>query len=124
MEGIFEAIEAGDVENTLEEWLIELKKLQKTNLIINDKKAQQKGLLMYMYDVIQYFRQYMLMIKTLRTKGLSLRHWRQIGSQLGFSIDPATVTLFKIIALDLFKEEKLKTIKNISDIAQKEFSVA
>jgi hypothetical protein len=39
MEGIFEAIEAGDVENTLEEWLIELKKLQKTNLIINDKKA-------------------------------------------------------------------------------------
>jgi hypothetical protein len=77
-----------------------------------------------MYDVIIYFKQYMAMIKTLRTKGLSLRHWRQIGTQLGFSIDPATITLFKIIALDLFKEEKLRVIKNISDIAQKEYAVA
>ena len=91
---------------------------------MNDKKGQQKGLLMFMYDVIVYFKQYMPMIKTLRTKGLSLRHWRQIGYQLGFSIDPATVTLFKIIALELFKEEKLKTIKNISDVAQKEYAVA
>ena len=88
MEGVFEQIEAADVENTLEEWLIELKKLQKTALITNDKKGQQKGLLMFMYDVIIYFKQYMAMIKTLRTKGLSLRHWRQIGTQLGFSIDP------------------------------------
>lgn len=74
--GPFEAMEAGDIENTMEEWFIELKKLQKTSLIVNDKKGQQKGLLMFMYDVIVYFRQYMPMIKTLRTKGLSLRHWR------------------------------------------------
>ena len=40
-----------------------------------------------------------------------------IGQQLGFSIDPATVTLFKILALGLQEEEKHKVIKNISDIA-------
>lgn len=77
-----------------------------------------------MFDVIVYFKKYLPMIKTLRTKGLGLRHWRQMGIKLGFSIDPATVTLFKIIALDLHAEETLSTIKNISDIAQKEFAVA
>ena len=64
------------------------------------------------------------MIKTLRTKGLALRHWRTIGQQLGFSIDPASVSLFKILALGLYEEEKLKIIKNISDIAQKEWAVS
>lgn len=104
--------------------MIELKKLQKTSLIVNDKKGYQKALLTFMQDVVVYFKQYLPLVKTLRTKGLSLRHWRQVGLQLGFSIDPSTVTLFKIIALDLQKEEKIATIKNISEIAQKEFAVA
>lgn len=33
LEGNFEMLDAGEFENTLEEWLIELKKLQKTQMI-------------------------------------------------------------------------------------------
>ena len=68
-------------------------------------------------EVLQYFKKYFPMIKTLRTRGLALRHWRKIGEQLGFSIDPASVSLFKIIALKLYEDDKLRVIKNISDIA-------
>ena len=57
------------------------------------------------------------MIKTLRTRGLALRHWREIGEQLGFSIDPASVSLFKIIALKLYEDVKLLVIKYFTDIA-------
>ena len=76
-----------------------------------------------MFETLTYFKNYYPLIKTLRSKGLALRHWRTIGQQLGFSIDPATVSLFKILSLGLDKEEQLKIIKNISDIAQKEYAV-
>lgn len=42
-DGKFEDLDGGDIEATLEEWLIELKRLQKTNLII--KKAAPAELL-------------------------------------------------------------------------------
>ena len=77
-----------------------------------------------MFETLNYFKKYYPVIKTLRSKGLALRHWRTIGQQLGFSIDPATVSFFKIYALGLHEEEKLKIIKNISDIAQKEYAVS
>jgi hypothetical protein len=38
LEGQFEGIESGDLENTIEEWLIELKRLQKTALVENHKR--------------------------------------------------------------------------------------
>lgn len=76
-----------------------------------------------MFETLGYFKKYLPMIKTLRSKGLVLRHWRTIGQQLGFSIDPASVSLFKILALGLNEEDKLRIIKNISDIAQKEYAV-
>ena len=78
---------------------------------------------MFMFETLTYFRNYFILIKTLRSKGLALRHWRTIGQQIGFSIDPATISLFKILALGLQEEDKLKIIKNISDIAQKEYAV-
>ena len=121
-EGQFSGIESGELENTVEEWIIELKRLQKTQLI--EKNKRQAELLQFMQEVLQYFKKYFPMIKTLRTRGLALRHWREIGKQLGFSIDPASVSLFKIIALKLFEDDKLRIIKNISDIAQKEFAVS
>lgn len=76
-----------------------------------------------MLDTIIYFKQYLPTIKTLRTHGLTLRHWRAIGNILGFSIDPSNLTFFKIISLDLFKPEKLKQIQQISDMAAKEYAV-
>jgi len=57
------------------------------------------------------------MIKILRTKGLVLRHWRHIGHQLNMNLDPSSISLFKIIAMGLFEEDKLKIIKGISDVA-------
>jgi len=77
-----------------------------------------------MVETLNYFKDYFPMIRTLRSKGLALRHWRTIGQQIGFSIDPASVQLFKLIALGLHKDDQLKIIKNISDIAQKEYAVA
>lgn len=118
----FETIESGELENTVDEWIIELKRLQKTQLI--EKNKRQGELLNFMFETLGYFKNYFPMIKTLRTKGLALRHWRSIGQQLGFSIDPSTVSLFQIIALGLYEEEKIKIIKNISDIAQKEYAVS
>ena len=72
---------------------------------------------MFIFEVLSYFKKYFPMIKTLKTRGLARRHWRMIGEQLGFSIDPASVSLFKIIALKLYEDDKLRVIKNISDIA-------
>ena len=77
----------------------------------------------FIFETLGHFKKYYPMIKTLRSKGLALRHWRTIGQQLGFSIDPSTISLFKILALGLDEDEKLKIIRNIADIAQKEYAV-
>ena len=67
------------------------------------------------------------MLKALRTKGLALRHWRMIGNKLnlgsGSGLDPSTLTLWKLIGLRLYEEEKLLVIKSICDIANKEYAV-
>ena len=76
-----------------------------------------------MFETLNVYKTFFPMIKTLRSKGLVLRHWRTIGQQLGMSIDPATISLFKILALGLDEDEKMKIIKNIADIAQKEYAV-
>ena len=63
------------------------------------------------------------MLKALRTKGLVLRHWRMIGNKMNFVVDPSTVTLWKLINLKLYEEDKLAIIKNICEIATKEYGV-
>lgn len=63
------------------------------------------------------------MLKALRTKGLVLRHWRMIGNKLNFTVDPATLTLKKLINLKLYEEDKLLIIKSVSEIATKEYAV-
>jgi len=63
------------------------------------------------------------MLRTLRTKGLAGRHWRMIGHKLGFTIDPSNITLYRLIQLELYDEDKLKTIKQICEIATKEYAV-
>ena len=62
------------------------------------------------------------MLKSLRTKGLTLRHWRMIGSKMGFSVDPSTMTLWKLINLSLHDESKMSVIRGISEIATKEYA--
>ena len=64
------------------------------------------------------------MLAALRTKGLLLRHWRLIGNSLDATIDPATVTLQKLINLKLYQDDKLLIIKSICEIATKEDTIA
>ena len=63
------------------------------------------------------------MLKSLRTKGLSLRHWRLLGQKMGLSFDPATMTLWKLINMKLHEDAKLAIIKGVSEIATKEHAV-
>lgn len=77
LEHSFESLDAGEVENTIDEWIIEIKRLQKTALVASSKT--QKYLAQFIFETLTYLKKYMLLIKTLRTRGLSLRHWRQIG---------------------------------------------
>lgn len=76
-----------------------------------------------MFDSLNHFKRYGPMLRTLRTKGLVGRHWRMIGTKLEFVIDPANITLYRLIVLELYDEEKLKTIKQICEIATKEYAL-
>lgn len=63
------------------------------------------------------------MLKYLRTKGMTLRHWRMIGQKLNFTVDPSTLTLMKLINLKLHEgDQKMSIIKAVSEIATKEFA--
>ena len=64
------------------------------------------------------------MIKALRTRGLVLRHWRMIGNQLNFIVDPATVTLKKLINLKLYEDQMIAVIKSVCEIATREYAVS
>lgn len=66
-----------------------------------------------MFDALNHFKRYGPMLRTLRTKGLAARHWRMIGAklELGQNFDPSSITLYRLIILELYDEEKLKTIK-------------
>lgn len=46
-----------------------------------------------------------------------------IGDKLGFQIDPARITLYRLVQLELYDEEKLKTTKAICEIASKEHAL-
>lgn len=65
------------------------------------------------------------MIRTLRTKGLTERHWRDIGEklELNYELNSKTLNLFKIIQLDMYTEESMRIIKGISETATKEYAV-
>jgi len=67
------------------------------------------------------------MLKSLRTKGLSLRHWRLLASKIGLNtsqLDPSTMTLWKLITLKWHEDAgKLAIIKGVSEVAAKEHAV-
>lgn len=70
-----------------------------------------------MIDGLTHFKKYGTMLRTLRTKGLAGRHWKQLGEKLsgGTVIDPAQVTLLSLILLKLYEENKLKIIKQVCE---------
>lgn len=121
VEGRFDALDAAQVEARVEEWSNELKRLQKTHLVTENPKQQE--LQKFMADALGHFKRYGPMLRTLRTKGLAARHWRMIGEKLEFVIDPARITMYRLAMLELDDEEKLKTTKQICEIATKEYSL-
>lgn len=121
VEDRFDAVDAGYVDLKTEEWLNELKRLQKTQLVAGNPR--QAELQKFMMDSLFHFKKYGPMLRTLRTKGLAPRHWKTIGQKLGITIDPAQATLYRLIMLELYEEEKLKIIKSVCEVATKEYAV-
>lgn len=76
-----------------------------------------------MIDALNHFKRYGPMLRTLRTKGLAPRHWKMVGQRLGLAIDPGHVTMYRLIQLGLYDDEKLKTIKQVCEVATKEYAV-
>lgn len=80
------------IEAKTDEWINELKRLQKTSLVTDNE--EQQLLQKFMFDSLVHFKKYSAMLRALRTKGLAARHWRQIGQKLNFMIDPSNITLW------------------------------
>jgi hypothetical protein len=62
------------MEQKLEEWSIEIKRLSKSPVIIENPKQQE--VLNFLMDCIAYALKYLPLAKTVRVKGLTPRHWR------------------------------------------------
>lgn len=77
----------------------------------------QIDVLTFILDSLAYITKYQTLIKTTRVKGLNLRHWRSINSELGIVIEPQTTNLIRMIGFGLFHDDRIKIIKGISDIA-------
>jgi dynein heavy chain len=121
IEDRFDAVDAGYVDLKTEEWLNELKRLQKTQLVAGNPR--QAELQKFMMDSLFHFKKYGPMLRTMRTKGLAPRHWKSIGQKLGIAVDPAMATLYRLIMLELYEEEKMKMIKAVCEVATKEYAV-
>jgi hypothetical protein len=80
IEGRFGLLDAGQIEGQVDDWLNELKRLAKTDFV--NGNAAQKEMHQFMFDGLTHFKMYGPMLRTLRTKGLSARHWRMIAEQL------------------------------------------
>lgn len=121
IEGSFEKLDPTFIDLKIEEWQTELRRLKKTGLVMHYGK--QMELLQFILDCINHLKKYFPMLRTLRTKGLAGRHWKQIGGTLKIQLDPATATLHKLILHQLHDEEKLKLVKQVCEVATKEFTV-
>ena len=76
-----------------------------------------------MMDVIHHLKKYHPMLRTLRTKGLAHRHWKAVASRLAIPLEPTSVTLHSLIMFDLHDPENLKVIKQVCEVATKEYAV-
>lgn len=84
---------------------------------------KQNDLLSFVLECLQYIKKYNSLIKIIRVKGLSPRHWRQINHELGIQIDPHNNSLLRLIGMRLYLDGPMKIIRAISDVAQKEYAI-
>jgi hypothetical protein len=119
------------VEFKTDEWCTELKRLNKTRLIADHPR--QRELRQFILDCLNHLKHYFPMMRTLRTRGLAVRHWNQVAAKLSelwglapehkIKLDPATITLHQLIMYDLHDPENLKLIKQVCEVATKEYAV-
>ena len=85
LENKFETLDAHYMEIKTDEWLNELKRIQKTQLIQVNRKPEE--LMNFMNHSLVHFKKYLPMARTLRTKGMVQRHWKMIAQKLQLIID-------------------------------------
>jgi len=73
MEGQFDRIDADEMETYVQTWSNELKRLSSVETIAIEMK--QVTLLTFLFKALEYFKQFLPMVKALRTKGLGTRHF-------------------------------------------------
>ena len=117
----FDRLDSEVVESNAHAWINEFKRLSKANFIKNNFK--QVEFLNFVLDCLNHFKIFMPMIKSLRTKGFALRHWKMLNEKFKMNIDSNHLTLMKLISYGLYKEEKMSFIKETTDIAIKEYGV-
>lgn len=104
----------------INEWWKQLTRVSKTHI---SQYEEPMTLLNYILKELEKFKEYMPMISALRSKGLEKRHWQMLSKQLGFDIDPQSLSLQKLIDRQLFEGQKLDIIKGVSEIAIKEYAI-
>lgn len=92
-----ENLDSAIMENQIEGWMIDIKRLSKCSILVDNEK--QNEMMNFILDCLGFLKMYQILIKITRVKGLTARHWRQINLELGITIDPATTTLLRMIGL-------------------------
>jgi dynein heavy chain len=78
----------------------------------------------YLLRELERFKDYLPMIAAMRAKGLEKRHWNSMSRQLDLdNLETLNLTLAHLIEMRLYEGQKLDMIKNISDVAMKEWAI-
>ena len=108
------------LENT-EKWADLLHAIFKIPLVTENAKPNQ--LLHFIKGELATIKEYIPVIVSLKTKGLSKRHIMKMQEALDMTIDPSNMTLADLKAKNLTRGPSYDIIKSISETAMKEHNV-
>lgn len=120
MDGNFEMLDAEEIEENIVDWWKSLNRLSKSRI---NEYYHPINLLNYLYNKLEEFKEYLPMVTSLRTKGITERHWAKLTEIFGINLDPATMSMRFLIGQKLYESEKLSKIKGVSDYAVKEYAI-
>ena len=90
MDGNFEMLDAEEIEENIVDWWKSLNRLSKSRI---NEYYHPMNLLNYLYNKLEEFKEYLPMITSLRTKGITERHWAKLTEIFGINLDPATLSM-------------------------------
>ena len=120
MDGNFEMLDAEEIEENIVDWWKSLNRLSKSRI---NEYYHPINLLNYLYNKLEEFKEYLPMVTSLRTKGITERHWAKLTEIFSINLDPATMSMRFLIGQRLYESEKLSKIKGVSDYAVKEYAI-